>query len=156
MLYQCKNAAWVRQCWLEGQRLVTRDRSSALNKALHQRTCGPVCVTATAGPGSGRVGGGRWGGPWVSLWERCLQDSLSLRYRSSATLPLASCSSLSFRFCLRKKPSCMDDRSHEETRLRLRAGNARHAYALTLPWHQVWTNFGMFLRKQTFYAKQRA
>lgn len=57
-----------------------------------------------------RVPGVGWGGGgWKKL--SAAGGPLSLRYRSSATFPLAVCSSSSRRFCLWKKPSWRRRRS---------------------------------------------
>lgn len=106
MLSECDSA----ESWESGA--VAWDRSSALNKPCYSRRA-QLSSRCHCGWGSR----GRCVGPWVSspLWKRCLLGALSLRYRSSATFPLAFCSSSSLRFCLWKKPSWVGERSHTES-----------------------------------------
>lgn len=73
----------------------------------------PECRVPGGGPVEGGAGGGECWGPF------------SLRYRSSATFPLAVCSSSSRRFCLWKKPSCSGKhrRGEEQTRDGVKLGS---------------------------------
>lgn len=52
---------------------------------------------------------------WVPCGEGDLPGALSLRYRSSATFPLAAGSFSSLRLCLWKKPSWEEDGEGGET-----------------------------------------